>query len=355
MNQPPFRLEQQLCHSLEVVIENGVKVARRTATPARQSTFPRRDKDYLPGEPRIPLDGRTIGGYLKEELVARDLEQLAPYLWLVAKQDSSHVSSLTHQLARGREIVITEKPGLHLVWYYDRVFIKPLPKYLLSHAFWSFYLLSHESPIPEPLRSDLKKAALGFLRSYAFLIQHRSDFDLAMREEHRLLPKNVKYVELAKLLRSVECIDDSMVSLRYNYGELRLSRLNFWVKIFLFRFTYHKSQGQYGAYFSRFLGPLAALFAILSVLLSAMQVSLAALEAMDNSNLQTWRSFAKVSNEFAIFVLFSAGLSLAFLLILFLTMLFREAIYAFKDLYYRKKGSKQGVRGTGHRRIYMTD
>jgi hypothetical protein len=41
-----------------------------------------------------------------------------------------------------REIVVTEDPRLHLVWIYDRVFIKPLPKYLLSHDFWQIYLLT---------------------------------------------------------------------------------------------------------------------------------------------------------------------------------------------------------------------
>jgi hypothetical protein len=43
---------------------------------------------------------------------------------------------------RGRRVTITEKPALHLVWFYERVFVKPLPKYLLSHAFSEHYSLS---------------------------------------------------------------------------------------------------------------------------------------------------------------------------------------------------------------------
>jgi hypothetical protein len=48
-----------------------------------------------------------------------------------------------------REIVVTEDPRLHLVWIYDRVFIKPLPKYLLSHDFWQIYLLSRGGYLPK--------------------------------------------------------------------------------------------------------------------------------------------------------------------------------------------------------------
>ena len=125
--------------------------------------------------------------------------------------------------------------------------------------------------------------------------------------------------------------------------------LTFGSKSFIFRFTYHKSQGQYGAYFFRFLGPLVAIFAILSVLLSVMQVSLAALEAMDNSNLQTWRSLAKVSNEFAIFVLFSVGLSLVFTLCSVLNYAVSRGNLCVQRLVLQKKTFQ--TRCTGNRTI----
>lgn len=41
---------------------------------------------------------------------------------------------------RGRSIVVTGNPELHLVWYYDRVFIKAIPEYILSATFWQHYL-----------------------------------------------------------------------------------------------------------------------------------------------------------------------------------------------------------------------
>lgn len=336
MDQPPFSIENQLCKSLELVNQGGTNAIRRSGLPNQEGQPPTHPKDYLPGEPSIPLSGPTIGVHLEEELATRDLDQLARHLWLVATQDSSHISSLTHQLARGREIVITEKPGLHLVWHYNRVFIKPLPKYILSHTFWAFYLISPDSPIPDPLRSDLREAALGFLRSYVYLIRRRSDFDLAMHEDHRLLPRKTKYRDFARLTKSLDTIDDTMVSPRYSYGELRLSRLNFWIKIFLFRIAYHTSEGQYGPRFARFFTPLAFLFAVFSVQLSAMQVVLAALPVMGDSGV-SWKDFAKLSRGFSIFTLFVVAITLLFLLVAFLSLASREAIYALKDLYHKRR------------------
>lgn len=95
-------------------MKNGARVIRRTITPVEGIQPSIRAKDYLPGEPNTPLNSKTsIGVCLEAELATRDLDQLTP--WLSVKQDSSHISPLTHQLARGREIVITEKPGLRLV------------------------------------------------------------------------------------------------------------------------------------------------------------------------------------------------------------------------------------------------
>ncbi|KAI5859491.1 hypothetical protein GGS23DRAFT_616181 [Durotheca rogersii] len=291
-------------------------------------------REYLPGDPRIKLDDGHIGQYLESELATRDLDRLAPHLWLVGKQDSSHISSLTHQLVRGRQIVITEKPELHLVWYYDRVFVKPLPKYLLSHAFWKYYLCSEDSPIDESLRRDLKGASLGFLRSYSRLVRHKSDFALAKHEDHCLLPKGVKYRSLMDLLERFDLIDDVDVSPRYHYGELRLSRLNFWSKILLFRFWYHKVDGQYGNYFARFYRPILFIFGVFSVPLSAMQVVLG-IQALFEPG-ESWDVFARVSLGFSIFAVSCAAAIIMFLLLTFISLSSREIVFALRDLITRR-------------------
>lgn len=222
------------------------------------------------------------------------------------------------------------------------MFIKPLPKDLLSLAFWEFYLVSATSPIQDPLRSDLKRAALGFLQSYAWLVRHRSDFDLAMHEDHRLLPKRVRYTSFVSLIKSFETVGDDMVSPRYHYGELRLTRLNFWSKILLFRLTYHKVEGQYGAYFARFYGPILFLFALFSVLLSAMQVVLAVQDLIESD--ASWEAFAKVSRGFSVFALVIIAIMVLFLLLALVTISSREVLYALTDLY-RKKHSRRYTKG----------
>ena len=124
----------------------------------------------LPGDPRIELLNSHIGTQLGAEFMTPDLNKLAPHLWLMTTQSSENIESLTEQLVRGREVVVSEKPGLHLVWINNRVFLKPVPRYLLSHAFWEYYLVQPNTHIPSDLQMDLLQAARGFLRSYAYLV-----------------------------------------------------------------------------------------------------------------------------------------------------------------------------------------
>jgi hypothetical protein len=105
----------------------------------------------------------------------------------MATQSHASISALHAQRLKKRKIVVTENPRLHLVWVYDCVFIKSLPKYLLSYDFWQIYLLSDTSPINGKTAEEIQKhqnicrAALSFLQTYFFLILHESDFDLAYR------------------------------------------------------------------------------------------------------------------------------------------------------------------------------
>lgn len=139
MDQIPFTAEDQLYRKLHIAsdqlsIQRQIKSVHAASATGKSS----RRKPYLPGQPRISLQDPHIGEYLELELATRDLDKLAPHLWLVAKQDSSHISSLTHQIVRGREIIITEKPELHLVWIYNRVTSNHYP-YICCHTrFGSF-------------------------------------------------------------------------------------------------------------------------------------------------------------------------------------------------------------------------
>lgn len=189
----PFSEDKQLCDKL-TISSNGHLVRRSSVTSTGRPT----KNHHLPGEPRLKPEDNGISEYLRSEFMTGILDDLSPYLRLVSTQNSAHISSLTYQIVRGRNIILTEDPGLHLVWIYDKVFIKPIPKYLLSHAFWQFYLLGRNSNIPAYQREEIRKAVLGFIRSYAYVIRHKSDFNIAIN--HRLLPKKIKYSAFVKFI-----------------------------------------------------------------------------------------------------------------------------------------------------------
>lgn len=244
---------------------------------------------------------------------------MAPRLWLVATPSYTHISALHHQIVRGRNIVISENSQLHLVWIDDRVFIKPLPEYLMSYAFWE-QISCQSSTRPSHANGSTRQlqASLGFMHSWYHLIRHPSDFQLA--QDAHLIPEYVEWPALMKFLAQLATIDDKAVSRRYHYGDLRLSRLNFWAKVFLGRWYFHKVHGQYWAYFARFYGPLLFTFAIFTLVLSAMQVIL----SCDTH----WASFIMVAQWFSVAALLVALVVSCFLLALFAGMGLNELVYA---------------------------
>jgi hypothetical protein len=135
-----------------------------------------------------------------------------------------------------------QDPELHLVWRYDQVFLKPIPKCLLSHAFWEFYLGGNSVTIEDELKQNIAKAALGFLRPYAFLIQHTPDFLPATDKSNNtlLVPGKVSFSEFVGFISSSKRIADDDVSPRHQFGQLRLTRLNFGSKVVLRRFAFRR-------------------------------------------------------------------------------------------------------------------
>ena len=264
----PFDQEQELCWKLLLdKDQNGIARA-----PSKREI----PKDWLPGDPRARLDDLRLGQLLHKEYSTPKLDGFSRYLWLVGRPDSAHIASLTRQLVRGRRIVVTDDPEMHLVWIHDRVFVKPLPEYLLSQTFWEHYFHRPTCTFKDAQEATaVREAALGFLRTYAYLIQHKSDFELATRGEHRLICNKIRFSSLIRLLDTVrQRTTDDLVTSRWRYGELRLSRLNFWCRLLLRHHNFAKVHGQYSEYVAQFYAPLLFVFAVISVILSAMQVGL---------------------------------------------------------------------------------
>ncbi|KAI9813031.1 MAG: hypothetical protein M1832_006422 [Thelocarpon impressellum] len=341
---PPFDPAAELNGQLEITYTSpggaaSPSLARRLVTGDDGGAF---TPDYLPDEARMQMLEPQLADQVQAELLTPELDALARHLWLVATQSSAHITPLHGQLVRGRSLVVAESPRLHLLWAYDRVYVKPMPEYLLSHAFWSHYLGDERASPLGAQRAAVRAAACGFVRSYAYLIRHRSDFELAQRDSHRLIPRGISYSEFCRFIRPFEALDDADVSLRYGYGELRLTRLNFWTKIFLRRFTYHKLHGQYASYLARFYGPLLFVFALFSVALSAMQVEVS-VQALPEPGSGPWQPFTWASRGFAVFTLISVALAIAFLVTLSAALVIREACFAVPELL-RKRWSGEGSR-----------
>ena len=262
----PFDVSQQLCKKLEYDTIKGTL----SRSPSRRDI----EKDWLPGDPYIRLHDPQIAGLLHKEYSTPKLDSFARHLWLVGRPDSAHIASLTHQVVRGRRIVLTDDPELHLVWYHDRVFVKPLPNYLLSHPFWEHCCRSSTfSHSDKAQTGPICRALAGFIRTYTYLIRHKSDFELATHSDHRLINKDIRFSDLIRLLETVgHRVSDEDVSPRWRYGELRLSRLNLWSRIVLKHHNFATVHGQYSEYVAQFYAPLLFVFAVLSVMLNAMQV-----------------------------------------------------------------------------------
>ena len=164
------------------------------------------------------------------------------------------------------------------MWYYDRIFIKPLPKYLFSHAFWR-YLGT------QPL--ELRRAITGFVRTYTYLIRYESDFRLATCESRNLFlvptddgsgrhdgTERLTFGRFVKFIAGFGQISDENVNPRYSYGELRLTQLNICARIFLGKLTFHHIHAQWGSYLGRFMALLISIFALTSLALMLFKLDL---------------------------------------------------------------------------------
>lgn len=299
----PFRKLRELCNK-----DNSLQVA-----------------GSLLGFPQIPLEDTTeLWNFVQKDICAPTLEALSPRLWWMSKQSSAHIWPLHYQAIKLRNIVVSENPELHLVWYYDRIFIKPLPKYLLSFDFWDSYLKS-QPPLLGPEHDIVKRSALGLLRSYRYLVQHESDFYIA--QEKHLIPSIATWESFSLFLLDLRWISDEDVTSRYSFGEIRLSRLNFYIKFFLWRSTFHKIDGQYGAYFARLYSPFFFIFGMLSVLLSALQVEMAVEPVTSN----VWYRFWNFARWTSVIVTVGVALIACSLLILLVIKISAEWYFAFGD------------------------
>ncbi|CAO2656099.1 Nn.00g049020.m01.CDS01 [Neocucurbitaria sp. VM-36] len=235
----------------------------------------------LPGYPDVAVDNSQLFlDFLLVDLECKDLDKISDYLWLMSKQSSQNISQLHQQRVKRREIIVTEEPKLHMIWFYDRIHIKPIPRYLLSRHFWESCLLDPKQPLGST-HDTVLTSALGFIRSYAHMIKYESDLRIAQERSLALMPDFVKWEQWRIIRVKLLAIRDDDVSGRFRFGEIRLTRLNFYCKFLLSRTYYYRTYRQYGDYFASFYPPLLFLFGIVSTLLGSMQLA-ATIEQYDS-------------------------------------------------------------------------
>jgi hypothetical protein len=252
---------------------------------------------YRTESDHVAAPAHHVAACVAKELDLRRLTRIHGWLWVVGRPMPPR--PLHHQRLLSREVFVTEQMDMHLVWTTGRIFLKPIPRFLLEPRFWTEHLCcGHgcDGAADEDVcrgtaqkceRRGLRERALGFLFSYAALITHESDFFLAA--DKHLVPAGVTwsgwrtFVEQLGTERIYPNIDP-----RFYHGELRLSRLN---KIYSLWYTplhgYMPRWGQYSAFLREQFALLASATVYIAIVLTAMQVGLATKTLADDDAFQS--------------------------------------------------------------------
>ncbi|KAH7096075.1 hypothetical protein FB567DRAFT_587351 [Paraphoma chrysanthemicola] len=230
-------------------------------------------------------DKTSVEQYIDSDVDVSRLNCIHRHLWIAGLPQISR--SLHEQTLLRRTIALTDQADLHLVWSGNIIFIKPVPEYLLNHAFWSTHICPSQS---------LHESARGLLLSYLWLLPSRADFILAI--EHQILPPTLQWNAWVTFSASVLALDNPQrldhatlqhTNSRYLYGELRLDRLSL-----IYRFCsvthdpwtfvrgYQYNYANYTSFIERnFTWAITAAIYI-TIVLTAMQVGLATKRLQDD-------------------------------------------------------------------------
>lgn len=255
----------------------------------------------------------TVQSYLKESFEVKRLEKNKTWLWVAGLPKIAR--PLHKQINKGRSIVKCEQADCHLVWQDDKILIKPMPEYLLAHNTWTQYLDED---------GDDRDEVLGFMLSYLWLICENSDFCIA--KDNHLLPQFVEWPQWTKFAASLHDhfyagrgLEVSIL-LRYEYGELRLRRLNMICRMQgLLHLNptdllhgYRDTYTTYKSFFESHTSWLVTAVVYIGVVLTAMQVGLA------TDRFEESASFSRICSGFTIFSILAPlcllGIAVVFLL-----------------------------------------
>jgi len=151
---------------------------------------------------------------LRDSLRDEDLELMHSQLWYAGR--IGNISPLHHQKVLRWDIILTERARLHLIWFERTIYIKRLEDKIMNWRFFSDVVCGD---------SIVHQVATGFLLSYAYLIQYPSDLEIA--KASGLINKKISWRSWQDFRSGVlHHLADRDIHDRFEYGELRLGRLN---------------------------------------------------------------------------------------------------------------------------------
>lgn len=259
-------------------------------------------------------DKQSLHEYVLQELDLSRLDRIHNYLWL-AGRPSVGARPLHRQLMIGRQIILTEQADLHLVWQDSRIYVKPIPEFLLDLNFWTEHICQYDL---------LWQTARGFLLSYIWLV--RSKNDLRIAHDNGLLPEEIRWERWVlftrSLLGSINHETLQSVNRRFLYGELRLNRLN-WIYRFSLRADpkefikgYMHKYNRYSVFLERNFAWIIGSFVYVTIVLTAMQVGLATERLGKNERFQS------ASYGFTVFAITASIITLGLIAILLVVLVF---------------------------------
>jgi hypothetical protein len=253
----------------------------------------------IPGEYIL---SSTASEFLESSLSQSKADAIYNQLWFAGTPGK--YLALHEQAVFAREIIVSEKPHLHLVWFKEAIYIKPLPPCLTNFDFFQEYCCTARYG-----------EACGLLYSYTHLVRHESDFDIATKKG-LIRAEGMTWRAWQAFRMEIKSKLDGrfdVLDRRYRYGELRLSRLNFMYALRCREIKgYHNAYTRYAPYFSRYFTGAILIFAFASVTLTAMQV------AIQEPGSSVSPTFARTTFRFSITILCAVAAIVCLMIALFI-------------------------------------
>ncbi|KAI0100972.1 hypothetical protein GGR51DRAFT_563622 [Nemania sp. FL0031] len=226
------------------------------------------------------VSGETVSHFLEVEFSLKRLDAISTRFWRRAYP--APPMSLNTHVQLGRRVVPTNALNMHLVSESGKIFLKPVPRYLLEPEFWAAYLppsaqaaagraggsraankAQETAPgksvsdravsstgVSSPPQPGIRESALGLLYTYACLISHPADLKLAL--DHGLIPKGAEnepdWATWRRL--AVELLHpdiSSQVQRHFWPRELRLHMPN-WIYVFKNTVSFQRYYNQWSTY-----------------------------------------------------------------------------------------------------------